>query len=67
MRSISFVASAMILSAPLARADLIANVTVTPGPSVWSYTLFNNEPTSSSDFITSFSLWMPPQQSRIHQ
>lgn len=46
----------MIAAARLLRADLIANVAVTPGPPIWSYTLFNDEPSSSPEFITSFSL-----------
>ncbi len=37
-------------------ADLIANVRVNGSPPVWSYTLSNNEPTNSPNFISSFIL-----------
>jgi hypothetical protein len=46
----------LMLSARLLKADLIADVTVTAGPPVWSYTLINNELLDSPNFITSFSL-----------
>lgn len=56
MRCGVFVALALMQSSTLLRADMIATVTVSPGPSTWSYTLFNNDPLSSPDFISSFSL-----------
>lgn len=49
-------ALAMLLSTPLLRADLIADVMAAAGPPVWSYTLLNNEAANSPNFISSFSL-----------
>ena len=51
-----FALPVVALFMPLLRAGLIADVMATPGPTVWSYTLFNNEPTGSPNFIDSFSL-----------
>ena len=47
---------AMMFSSRLLLAGLIADVTVAAGPPIWSYTLFNNEPADSPNFISSFSL-----------
>jgi hypothetical protein len=52
----SFFVLALIFSCRLLQADIITAVTVTPGPPVWSYTLFNNEPANSPNFITAFTL-----------
>src|ERR1700722_10807444 len=45
----------LIMSCHL-RADLIADVAEETVGTVWSYTLFNNEPANSPNFISSFSL-----------
>jgi hypothetical protein len=47
---------ALSFSSHLLQAGLIADVTATAGPSVWSYTLLNNESADSSFFISSFIL-----------
>jgi hypothetical protein len=46
----------LIGSAALAQAQLASHVTVTTGPPTWSYTIFNDEPTGSPNYLSSFTL-----------
>lgn len=53
---ILLVALTLALCSLQAKTQLQAHIDSMAGPPVWSYTLFNDEPTISPDYITSFSL-----------
>jgi hypothetical protein len=56
MKVLAIVVIIVVVTASRAKADLLATVSVSPGPTTWSYLISNDEPGNSSNFISSFTL-----------